>query len=409
MSQEKDGPRESVADPATSGPDVPAAMPPVPVPARTPRRGPRMRTAIRRVAIVAAQLLVIAAALVGLGYVLGRLWVVLFPVVLGLLLTTVLWPTVRFLRAHRWPPALAAATVLLAFLALLTALGVLVVPPVVGQIGELTDQTTAGLEQVRQWLTGPPLNLGEDQIGETIDNVFSALQSNAQNIAGYVLTWATSVGSGVVNTVLALVLCFFFLKDGPRWVPWLAAQTGPRAGKHVTRLSERSWRTLSEFIRQQALVGFIDAFFIGVGLWAFGVPLVLPLAVLTFFAAFIPIIGAFVAGAFAVLIALVDQGPTTALIILGIVVVVQQVEGNVLQPLLQGRGLSLHPAVVILAVAAGSSLAGITGAFLAVPVAAIVAVAYRYARDQLDNGHPDGVPTVTRPATTPPAPTSPDE
>ncbi|WP_231931503.1 AI-2E family transporter [Micromonospora echinospora] len=399
MSQEEDGPRESAADTPRSGTGAPAAPP---VPALSPGRGPRVRAAIRRVAVVAAQLLVIAAALVGLGYLLGRLWVVLFPVVLGLLLTTVLWPTVRFLRAHRWPPALAAATVLLAFLALLTALGILVVPPVVGQIGELTDQATAGLEQVRKWLTGPPLNLGEDQIGETIDNVFTALQSNAQNIAGYVLTWATSVGSGVVNAVLALVLCFFFLKDGPRWVPWLAAQTGPRAAVHVASLSDRSWRTLSEFIRQQALVGFIDAFFIGIGLWAFGVPLVLPLAVLTFFAAFIPIIGAFVAGAFAVLIALVDQGPTTALIILGIVVAVQQVEGNVLQPLLQGRGLSLHPAVVILAVAAGSSLAGITGAFLAVPVAAIVAVAYRYARDHLDN-HPSAVDPSGTPAEPPPA------
>ncbi|MFB9544388.1 AI-2E family transporter, partial [Micromonospora sagamiensis] len=190
---------------------------------------------------------------------------------------------------------------------------------------------------------------------------------------------------------------FFFLKDGPRWVPWLAAQTGPRAGVHVTQLSERSWRTLSEFIRQQALVGFIDAFFIGIGLWFLGVPLVLPLAVLTFFAAFIPIIGAFVAGAFAVLVALVDRGPTTALIVLGIVLVVQQLEGNVLQPLIQGRGLSLHPAVVILAVAAGSSLAGITGAFLAVPVAAIVAVAYRYARDHLDNHRPEDAPAATVP------------
>ncbi|MEV0328653.1 AI-2E family transporter [Micromonospora echinospora] len=401
MSQDEDGPREPAADIPTSGTGAPAAAPPVPAP--SPGRGPRVRAAIRRVAVVAAQLLVIAAALVGLGYLLGRLWVVLFPVVLGLLLTTVLWPTVRFLRAHRWPPALAAATVLLAFLALLTALGILVVPPVVGQIGELTDQATAGLEQVRTWLTGPPLNLGEDQIGETIDNVFSALQSNAQNIAGYVLNWATSVGSGVVNAVLALVLCFFFLKDGPRWVPWLAAQTGPRAAVHVARLSDRSWRTLSEFIRQQALVGFIDAFFIGIGLWAFGVPLVLPLAVLTFFAAFIPIIGAFVAGAFAVLIALVDRGPTTALIILGIVVAVQQVEGNVLQPLLQGRGLSLHPAVVILAVAAGSSLAGITGAFLAVPVAAIVAVAYRYARDHLDN-HPSAADPAGAPEPPPAGP-----
>jgi predicted PurR-regulated permease PerM len=317
--------------------------------------------------------------------------------VLGLLLTTVLWPAVRYLRAHRWPPALAAAVVLLTFLALLVTLGVLVVPPVVGQVGALTSQATAGLEQVGRWLTGPPLNLGEEQIGDAIDGVVKALQANAQNIAGYVVTGATSVGSGILNAVLALVLCFFFLKDGPRWMPWLAAQTGPRAGFHIAQLSERSWRTLSDFIRQQALVGFIDAFFIGLGLWILGVPLVLPLSVLTFFAAFIPIIGAVVAGAFAVLIALVDDGLTTALIVLGIVLVVQQLEGNVLQPFIQGRGLSLHPAVVILAVTAGSSLAGITGAFLAVPVAALIAVVYRYARDQLDGRGSDAEPAPTPP------------
>ena len=180
------------------------------------------------------------------------------------------------------------------------------------------------------------------------------------------------------------MLVFFFLKDGPRFVPWLSAQTGPRAARHVAALSYKTWDTLSEFIRQQALVGFIDAFFIGLGLWILGVPLVLPLAVLTFFGGFIPIIGAFVAGAFAVLIALVSNGFTTALIVLGIVILVQQIEGNVLQPIIQGRGFNLHAGVVILAVTAGSSLAGIIGAFLSVPIAALIAVIYRYVRDELD-------------------------
>ena len=167
----------------------------------------------------------------------------------------------------------------------------------------------------------------------------------------------------------------------------------------------RTWRrcrtspgtTLSEFIRQQALVGFIDAFFIGLGLWILGVPLVIPLAVLTFFGGFIPIIGAFVAGAFAVLIALVSKGFTTALIVLVIVILVQQIEGNVLQPIIQGRGFNLHAGVVILAVTAGSSLAGIIGAFLSVPIAALIAVIYRYIRDELDERSPEIAPTAPRP------------
>jgi predicted PurR-regulated permease PerM len=180
-------------------------------------------------------------------------------------------------------------------------------------------------------------------------------------------------------------------------VPWLSAQTGPKAARHVAALSYKTWATLSEFIRQQALVGFIDAFFIGIGLWILGVPLVLPLAVLTFFGGFIPIVGAFVAGAFAVLIALVSNGFTTALIVLGIVILVQQVEGNVLQPIIQGRGFNLHAAVVILAVTAGSSLAGIIGAFLSVPVAALIAVVYRYIREELDARSPEIADDGTRP------------
>jgi predicted PurR-regulated permease PerM len=366
---------------------------PVPEVTRSPvpgaGRGPKLQRASRTLAIASAQFLLIAAALVVLFYVLGRLWAILLPIVLGLLIATVLWPATRFLRSHRWPPALAATTVLLSFLAAFVGMIAALAPQVANQVTELADAATAALEDVQAWLQGPPFNLGEDQIGEAVDSVIDSIQGNAQNIAGYALTGATAIGNSLLNLVLALVLVFFFLKDGPRWVPWLSAQTGPKAAKHVAALSYKTWATLSEFIRQQALVGFVDALFIGLGLWLLGVPLVIPLAVLTFFAAFVPIIGAFVAGAFAVLIALVSNGFTTALIVLALVVVVQQVEGNVLQPIIQGRGFNLHAAVVILAVTAGASLAGIIGAFLGVPVAALVAVVYRYVRDELDGKSPE--------------------
>jgi predicted PurR-regulated permease PerM len=290
----------------------------------------------------------------------------------------------------------AAATVLLMFLAALGGILAVIVPQMASQVEDVANGVTQGLQQVQDWVAGPPLNLGQDQIGNAVDSVINTIQNNAQNIAGYAVSTATTIGSVLVNLVLALVLTFFFLKDGPKWVPWLAAQTGPRAAPHVAALSLKSWSTLSDFIRQQGLVGFVDAFFIGLGLWIVGVPLVLPLAVITFFGAFIPIIGAFVAGAFAVLIALVSVGFTKALIILGVVVLVQQLEGNVLQPIIQGRGLNLHAAVVILAVTAGSSLAGIIGAFLSVPVAALIAVAYRYGRDMLDGLTPDVGPDGMR-------------
>jgi predicted PurR-regulated permease PerM len=365
-------------------------------PAPGPDRAQRMQAATRRVAIASAQLLLISAALVVVGWVVGRLWVVLLPVVLGLLFSTVLWPATRFLRKHGWAPALAAATVLLVFLGAIGGLIAVIAPQVVGQVQELADGVTGGLQQVQEWLSGPPFNLGEDQVGNAVDSLINTVQSNAQNIAGYAAATAATIGNAVLNLLLALVLAFFFLKDGPRWTPWLAAQTGPQAAPHVAALSGKAWKTLSEFIRQQAFVGFIDAFFIGLGLLVLGVPLVLPLAVLTFFGAFVPIIGAVVAGAFAVLIALVSVGVTKALIVLGIVLLVQQLEGNVLQPIIQGRGLNLHAAVVILAVTAGSSLAGIIGAFLSVPVAALIAVVYRYGRDQLDGLAPEVAPDGTR-------------
>jgi predicted PurR-regulated permease PerM len=348
-----------------------------------------LQSATRTLAVAAAQFLLIVAAVVVIGWTLGKLWSILLPIVLGLLFATVLWPPTRFLTRHRWPPALAASVVLLGFLGLIGGLIAWIAPAVADQAPELADAAVAALDDVQQWLQGPPFNLGEDQIGDAVDSAIESIQNNAQDIAGYALTGATAIGSGLINLVLALVLAFFFIKDGPRWVPWLSAQSGTRAARHVVALSEKTWATLSEFIRQQALVGFIDAFFIGIGLLILGVPLVLPLAVLTFFGAFIPIIGAFVAGAFAVLIALVSNGFGTAMIVLIIVVVVQQIEGNVLQPIIQGRGFNMHAAVVILAVTAGGSLAGIIGAFLGVPVAALIAVVYRYIRDQLDQRSPE--------------------
>jgi predicted PurR-regulated permease PerM len=365
-------------------------------PAPSAGRGPKLRAALRALAITSAQFLLIVAAVVVIGWVIGKLWGTVLPVVLALLFATVLWPPTRFLRNHGWPPALAATVVLLGFIAAFGGLIAAIAPSVGDQVGELIDQATAGLQDIQEWLSGPPFNLGEDQVGQAVDNAINSLQENAQSIAGAALTGASVIGNSLINLVLALVLVFFFIKDGPRWVPWLSAQTGPRVAPHVAALSQKTWTTLSEFIRQQALVGFIDALFIGIGLLILGVPLVLPLAVLTFLGGFIPIIGAFVAGAFAVLIALVSQGLTTALIVLALVVVVQQVEGNILQPIIQGRGFNMHAAAVILAVTAGSQLAGITGAFLGVPVAALIAVVYRYVRDVLDGKSPEITDDGTR-------------
>ncbi len=318
-----------------------------------------------------------------IGYIAGKLWVVLLPILLALLLATVLWPPVRFLRRRGVPAALAAIGVLLVALLLLVGVVGGLAPQVTGQAQELADQVTAGLGELQEGLTGPPFNLGEEEIGATVDNVIGELQANAQDIAGRVLSGAVAAGSLLITGLLSLVLCFFYLKDGPKFLPWLGGLVGPRAAPHVSAIAQRSWVTLSGFIKAQAAVGLVDAVFIGIGLAVLGVPLALPLAVLVFFGAFIPIIGAVVSGALAALVALVTNGVTAAVIVVVLVLVVQQLEGNVLQPILVGRTLDLHPAVVILAVAAGGTLAGIVGAFLAVPVVSVVAVVIRYFRQQV--------------------------
>ena len=347
------------------------------------RREARVDAGFSRLATLSLRFLLVAAALVVLGYLVGAFWVVLLPVLLGLLLATVLWPPVRLLRSRGVPAALAAIGVLL--LALLVLVGVIggLAPQVTSQSQELADQVSGGLRELEGVLVGPPFNLGEEQIGKAVEDVIGELQANAQSIATGVLSGAVAAGSLLITGLLALVLCFFYLKDGPKFLPWLGGLVGPRAAPHVAAIAQRSWVTLSGFIRAQAAVGFVDAVFIGIGLVVLGVPLALPLAVLVFFGAFIPIIGAVVTGALAALVALVTNGWVTALIVVGLVLVVQQLEGNVLQPILVGRTLDLHPAVVILAVTAGGTLAGIVGAFLAVPVVAVAAVVVRYGRQQL--------------------------
>lgn len=351
------------------------------------RREARVAGALASTAVWSARLLLVVAALLVVVYLLSLLWVVLLPVLLALLLATVLWPPARVLR--RWlPPALAGFLVLLLALGLLAGTVVGLAPQVTGQAQELADQVNLGLEDVQGRLQGPPFNLGEDQVGNAVESLVGQLQTNAQTIASRAVNGVVAAGSLLVTGLLALVLCFFYLKDGPRFLPWLCGLVGPRAAPHAAAVLGRSWTTLGGFIRAQAAVGLVDAVGIGVGLVLLGVPLALPLAVLVFFGAFIPIVGAVVTGLLAALVALVSNGLTAALIVVGVVLLVQQLEGNVLQPILVGRSLDLHPALVILAVAAGGSLAGIVGAFLAVPVVAVGAVVVRYTRQQLAEVEP---------------------
>ncbi|MFJ4341528.1 AI-2E family transporter [Streptomyces sp. NPDC088915] len=338
-----------------------------------------LRTAAR---VSAESLLVLLMAAVAL-WILGRMWSVVWPLIVALFLTTMTWPLARFLRRLGWAPALAAAVVTVLFLVVVAGIVALIAVPVASQSGELADGVVEGIQRLREWAAGPPLNIGDDQISGAFDAAVARIQDSVGSMVTTVVTGVSTVFNGLVTAVLALFLMFFFLKDGPRFLPWLTRQLPGRLATDVPVVAERGWETLGAFVRSQAFVGLLDAVFIGLGLWFLDVPLVLPLAVLTFVSAFVPIVGALFAGLVAVLIALVSNGLTDALIVLAIIVVVQQLEGNVFQPMIQSRGLGLHAAVVLLAVTLGGSLAGIVGSLLAVPAAALVSVVWNYLREQL--------------------------
>ncbi|WP_313404194.1 AI-2E family transporter [Aeromicrobium sp.] len=330
------------------------------------------------------RIIVIAAALWVLGWAVGHTWMVWFPVSLAILFSTVLGPPAKRLRDLGVPAAAAAGLVMLAFLAALGFLFSILIPQLVDEAPEIADRAAKGVSELQDWLVNGPLPIEAGQISSALDSVEDWLRDSAVDISSGVLSTVGIATNVVVNTVLVLILTFLFIKDGHRFVPFVERLGGRRVGGHLSELLRRGWETLGGFIRTQALVSFIDAVLIGIALALVGQPLWVPLAVITFIGGFIPIVGAFASGAIAVLVTLVTNSPQDALIILVVIILVQQLEGNVLSPMLQGKSMNLHPAVVLMAVTAGGSLFGITGAFLAVPVTATVAEILRYANERVD-------------------------
>ena len=251
-------------------------------------------------------------------------------------------------------------------------------PMVTAQSTILINEAEAGIMQLTKMVNDSPLDIEVDQLQSVFQDIVSFAKGQASTIATGVVSGFSMASSIAVATVIMLFITFFIIKDGDKFLPWLRKYTGNSAAWHITELTSRIWKTLSGFVQAQAIVALVDAVFIGLGLWALQVPLALVIAVITFFAGFIPIIGAVTAGALAVIMALVSNGLTNALLALLLIIIVQQVESNVLQPILQSKAMGLHAAIVLLSVTVGSSLAGIIGAFLAVPVAATITVILRY-------------------------------
>ena len=330
------------------------------------------RSTVWRIGRTAWALLGIIGILVLLSLVAGRLSIIVIPLVLALFPATLLVPVAAKLRSLGVPSSLAAIS---AMLLALVAIGGLIggmVALVISDGPELVESASSGVEQIEAFLQEDPLGLGIEGPTELLAAAREQL-GEIGDYAGQAAGAATAATEFLTGLLLLFVVLFFYLKDGRRLIRGIVSVAPAGMRTRLSRGADRSWDALGSYFRGQLLVAFVDAVFIGIGLLILGIPLAIPLAVLIFFGALFPLVGALITGGLAVLVALADGGLGSALIVLALIVIVQQVEGNVLQPIIIGRATALHPLVVILAITAGAVLLGILGAFLAVPVAAIVA------------------------------------
>ncbi|MFC5177295.1 AI-2E family transporter [Nocardioides taihuensis] len=316
--------------------------------------------------------LVICAA----GYLILRVldffMVIVLPVAVALLITALVSPVVRWMKRTGLPAGIGAFLVVLAGLVLVGTLLSLAGQQVAADASNLGDQVVQGLGEIKDWLKTGPLNASDSQINDYIERAQTAISERTAD--GGALTQVTEVGTAVGHIVagffIVLFSTYFFLADGARIWAW-CVRLAPRAAReHVDTSGKVAWVSVTQFVRATVLVAATDALGVMVVAAILGVPFVFAIGVLVFLGAFVPMIGATIAGTVAVLVALVDQGPFVALLMLGGVILVQQIEGHVLQPFLMGRFVSVHPLGVIIAIGCGVLLAGIAGALLAVPFAA---------------------------------------
>lgn len=313
-------------------------------------------------------LLVIALLAVAWG--IWQLRIVFLPVFIALLLSTVLAGPVVRLERRGWPSALATVTVFGGFLAAFVVVMLLVVPPAVDGAADLDGTTATAVEDVEDWLVDGPIGLDradvEQYTSDPVGQVITLVEDSSLSLS----SGLRLLGETLAGLLLSLVLTFFFLKDGRRFQELVLGRLDGRRRDVVRRAAARAWSTFGGYLQGAAVLGLAEGAVIGVTMWLVGAPLALPLAVITFLAAFFPIVGAVVAGVLAVLVTFAAAGVVPAIVVAVVAVLVQQLDNDLLGPAIYGRTLEIHPVVVLLALTAGGALGGIAGAFVAVPVTA---------------------------------------
>jgi predicted PurR-regulated permease PerM len=383
--------RRAEPPPFVGRPELVDTTEPVVVVDRTPTVDDGLPRGVRIAGAWAWRIIAFVVAAYLLLRVIGLLRVVVIPIVVALLLAALFEPVAAALRRRGMNRSLAAGLVLISGLIIVFGGLGLIVRTFIAQLSNLTAQVTDGINEVQSWLAQGPFHLSQTQLTDAIERLQKSITANQSALTSGALSTAATLGEVVAGFFLVLFTLFFYLRDGGQIWTFLCRLLPRGARIPTARAGHYSWHTLVSYVRATVLVAFVDAVGIGIGLAILRVPLALPLAALVFLGAFIPVVGATLSGVVAVLVTLVTEGPVRALIILGVVIAVQQLEGHVLQPLIMGRAVALHPLAVILAIAAGVVVAGIVGGLVAVPLLAVLNTAIRY----LDS-HPAGEPTPDR-------------
>ncbi len=342
------------------------------------------------------RLILIGLAIAGGLFLLAKFTLIVVPVAIGILFAVLLAPVVRILTVNlRFPKALSSIIAVLGLVGFVTGLAVLAGRSIAQGVADLSAKAVEGFDTFLTLLAEGPLGIDTERVSHMLDDLAGAAEENVGALLSGAISVTTTVGQVFAGSLIALFCTFFFLLDGRRIWAWVVGLLPRGARQSVHQAGRRGVITLAAYTRTQILVAFVDGAGIGIGAAILGLPLALPLGVLVFIGSFIPFVGAIATGVVAVLVALVAKGWVTALIMLGIVLFVQQVESNVLQPFLMGHAVSMHPVAVLLVVTAGTLSAGIIGALFAVPIAAVLntVILYFHGHDKFPNlGYEDEIP-----------------
>jgi len=328
------------------------------------------------------RVLAVVGVIVVFGLLVIQLKEIVIPFMVAILVSALLVPIAQFLVRHRWPKALAVAVTMLGALAVIAGLISLIIWQIREGSTDIQNRSISAYEDFQKWLD-VTFNINTDEFNDYLGQAWSAIQDDSASLWSGALSVGSTAGHFLTGFLLVVFATLFILIDGKGIWNWFVRVAPKKARPAVDGSGHAGWITLTTFVKVQIFVAFVDA--VGIGLGAFilglpfgGFPLVIPITIAVFLGSFIPVVGAVVTGTVAVFVALVYLGPVQALVMLGIVLLVQQVEGHVLQPLVMGTAVKVHPLAVVFAVAAGSYVAGIPGALFAVPLVATLNVMVTY-------------------------------